>query len=218
MTSECKRSSSSCDTSTNTPLSPSKSVVNAVIVTDDDASPSVERLQKKVSYDRIRFRQHETTLCVPQGGVSTVPAPSLGLVTEYTDDESVDVDEYERVRTPERKKLEGKNAKTKFEVASSRKKTLETMRIEAAIALERAGDAAKGSIGIIHEEAETVKEKKKASGPRGPPSPSKVKFKTIMKRCSSIIESGVESGRRFSRNISILSVGSNRSSGSNSSS
>lgn len=59
----------------------------------------------KVTYGCIDFRQHETIMCTPQGGFSTVPKPSLGRVTEYVDHDRLDVDAYEELRAPYRKKI-----------------------------------------------------------------------------------------------------------------
>ena len=58
----------------------------------------------RISYTLISFRQHETVIGVPQGGMSTVPSPTLGRVTAYTDHKGKSVDEYEQQRDGKRKK------------------------------------------------------------------------------------------------------------------
>ena len=58
----------------------------------------------RISYALVSFRPHETVIAVPQGGMSTVPSPTLGRVTEYTDHKGKSVDEYEQQRDGKRKK------------------------------------------------------------------------------------------------------------------
>jgi hypothetical protein len=58
----------------------------------------------RISYTLVSFRQHETVIAVPQGGMSTVPSPTLGRVTAYTDHKGKSVDEYEQQRDGKRKK------------------------------------------------------------------------------------------------------------------
>ena len=67
---------------------------------DDTATTNAMR----ISFTEIYFRQHETVIAVPQGGMSTIPTPCLGRVSQYTDHKCKSVDEYEEQREGKRKK------------------------------------------------------------------------------------------------------------------
>mmetsp|Transcript_3654 Transcript_3654/g.7944 ORF Transcript_3654/g.7944 Transcript_3654/m.7944 type:complete len:246 (-) Transcript_3654:58-795(-) len=86
------------------------------------------RAGAKVTYGCIDFRQHETVMCTPQGGMSTIPRPSLGRVTEYTDHDSLDVDAYEDLRAPHRRKIDAPKSTMR---GSKKRQSLEVLRSKA---------------------------------------------------------------------------------------
>ena len=100
---------------------------------DDTAATNMMR----ISFTEIRFRQHETVIAVPQGGMSTVPTPTLGRVTEYTDHKCKSVDEYEEQREGKRKQytqLDCSPPQSRMlnsPRGKQRKQDLEVMRIKA---------------------------------------------------------------------------------------
>lgn len=100
-------------------------------VSDDAATTNVMR----ISFSEICFRQHETVIAVPQGGMSTVPSPTLGRVTEYMDHKCKSVDEYEEQREGKRKKytqLDCSPPRSRMLTSprgKQRKQELEAMRI-----------------------------------------------------------------------------------------
>ena len=99
---------------------------------DDTATTNVMR----ISFSEICFRQHETVIAVPQGGMSTVPSPTLGRVTEYMDHKCKSVDEYEEQREGKRKKytqLDCSPPRSRMLTSprgKQRKQELEAMRIK----------------------------------------------------------------------------------------
>ncbi len=81
-------------------VTPAKQAPSLPSECDDTDATNVMR----ISYTLVSFRQHETVIGVPQGGMSTVPSPTLGRVTAYIDHKGKSVDEYEQQRDGKRKK------------------------------------------------------------------------------------------------------------------
>jgi len=124
------------ESSANDPLRDGSPTKIALPQESDDACTAATNVVRP-SFHRISFRQHETVIAVPQGGLSTVPSPCLGRVTEYTDHNSKSVDEYEQQRKGKRRtytQLDCSPPQIRMPSSPRRKQrrqVLEAMRIKA---------------------------------------------------------------------------------------
>ena len=141
----------------------------------------------KVKYGFIDFRQHETVLCAPQGGLSTIPTLSLGRVTMYDDHDRVDVDSYEAMRAPYRKKI----VEVPKSTMRGRKKrvSLQAMRSKA---MKEQADA---------KDEEGDKEQEQDAAGASPAMTSTIKIQATFRRLSSSLAS---TGKQMAKQVSSL--------------